>query len=297
MLSFYVKFWADRRTDIKTDKRTPVKQYTPDISMRGLKMTQFHLSQTKWFHKIFSLFFHNVLHRYQNYFNFRITLFSIFANTFNTTCVGFCRLVKGLNCCRRLMNLSYPIGDVPLTVKIFRCRWLITWPAAYKSSRWFRMLHYCVTKYETIYRIQPSISTRIPFNLFPNNPLFYVSFENTVGKGEIARNEQFLLFPQCFLAFWRTCCRFPQIQNCHLQIISVWKSLDIFVWEKVKTEKRHIALYRIFLLPPSETYTSVPDLRNGKAVFYWDLLRSIDDPALGIILFLLVFYRCTGIRH
>ena len=25
------------------------------------------------------------------------------------------------------------------------------------------------------------------------------SFENTVGKEEIARNEQFLLFPQCFL--------------------------------------------------------------------------------------------------
>ena len=24
--------------------------------------------------------------------------------------------------------------------------------------------------------------------------------ENTVGKGEIARNEQFLLFPQCFLS-------------------------------------------------------------------------------------------------
>ena len=28
------------------------------------------------------------------------------------------------------------------------------------------------------------------------------SFENTVGKGEIAHNKQFLLFPQCFLAFW-----------------------------------------------------------------------------------------------
>ena len=28
--------------------------------------------------------------------------------------------------------------------------------------------------------------------------LQYKSFENTVGKGEIARNEQFLLFPQCF---------------------------------------------------------------------------------------------------
>ena len=27
----------------------------------------------------------------------------------------------------------------------------------------------------------------------------YMSFENAVGKGEIAPNEQFLLFPQCFL--------------------------------------------------------------------------------------------------
>ena len=26
--------------------------------------------------------------------------------------------------------------------------------------------------------------------------------ENTVGKGEIARNEQFLLFSQCFLSFF-----------------------------------------------------------------------------------------------
>ena len=30
------------------------------------------------------------------------------------------------------------------------------------------------------------------------------SFENTVGKGEIAHNEQFLLFPQCFLPIWIT---------------------------------------------------------------------------------------------
>ena len=29
--------------------------------------------------------------------------------------------------------------------------------------------------------------------------LQYKSFENTVGKGEIARNEQFLPFPHCFL--------------------------------------------------------------------------------------------------
>jgi hypothetical protein len=36
--------------------------------------------------------------------------------------------------------------------------------------------------------------TMTPFDA-PGNKLF----ENTVGKGEIARNEQFLLFPQWFL--------------------------------------------------------------------------------------------------
>ena len=46
------------------------------------------------------------------------------------------------------------------------------------------------------------------FKPFPNKPWFLdvyrMSCENTVGKGEIARNEQFLLFPQCFLTVWRT---------------------------------------------------------------------------------------------
>ena len=41
--------------------------------------------------------------------------------------------------------------------------------------------------------------------------LQYKSFENAVGKGEIARNEQFLLFPQCFLLMWRTVCHFHRI--------------------------------------------------------------------------------------
>ena len=38
----------------------------------------------------------------------------------------------------------------------------------------------------------------------PGMCLQYKSFENTVGKGEVAHNEQFLLFPQCFLLFWKT---------------------------------------------------------------------------------------------
>ena len=64
------------------------------------------------------------------------------------------------------------------------------------------------------------------FNPFPSKPWFlrvqYKSFENTVGKGEIAHNEKCLLFQQCFLTIWKTFCHF---RNCRLQTLSVWKSL------------------------------------------------------------------------
>ena len=36
------------------------------------------------------------------------------------------------------------------------------------------------------------------FKFDENGRKFYKQVENIVGKGEIARNEQFLLFPQCF---------------------------------------------------------------------------------------------------
>ena len=45
-----------------------------------------------------------------------------------------------------------------------------------------------------------------PFDAPGNKP-----FENTVGKGEIARKEQFLLFPQCFLPVWITLFHFCEI--------------------------------------------------------------------------------------
>ena len=37
------------------------------------------------------------------------------------------------------------------------------------------------------------------FKFDENGRKFFKSVENTVGKGEIARYEQFLFFPQCFL--------------------------------------------------------------------------------------------------
>ena len=63
-----------------------------------------------------------------------------------------------------------------------------------------------------------------------------MSLENTVGKGEIARNKQFLLFPQCFLTVWINFWHFYQIWNCRLQTLSVWTSLNIVVWERVEDE-------------------------------------------------------------
>ena len=46
-----------------------------------------------------------------------------------------------------------------------------------------------------------------------------------MGKGEIARNEQFLLFPQCFQ---KACFSGASCGNglkCHVQIVSIWTSL------------------------------------------------------------------------
>ena len=47
--------------------------------------------------------------------------------------------------------------------------------------------------------------------------------ENTVGKGEIARNEQFLLFPQCFQ------------KACFLGA-----SKGVIVWEWVNYKNKHL---------------------------------------------------------
>ena len=56
--------------------------------------------------------------------------------------------------------------------------------------------------------------TLVDLTLSQISPGFYVFavqvFESIVEKEEIARNEQFLLFPQCFLSFLRT---FPPYQS------------------------------------------------------------------------------------
>ena len=60
-----------------------------------------------------------------------------------------------------------------------------------------------------------SLLRNSPLTLYPIDTHFDSSTpetsENIVGKGEIAHNEQFLLFPQCFLLNWITVSQFVHI--------------------------------------------------------------------------------------
>ena len=75
-----------------------------------------------------------------------------------------------------------------------------------------------------------------PFPVF--TCLQYKTLENTMEKGEIAFNEQILLFPKRFLPIRRSFCHFYQIWNCRLQTLLVWKSLKFVVWERVNKERK-----------------------------------------------------------
>ena len=72
------------------------------------------------------------------------------------------------------------------------------------------------------------------FNPFQNKPLFLfvcsTSLENTGGKGETARNEQFLCFPQCFIPPSENFPHLHENKNCCLQTLSVWKSQNLPFW-------------------------------------------------------------------
>ena len=50
-------------------------------------------------------------------------------------------------------------------------------------------------------------------------------FENLMGTGENAGNQQFVLFPQCFLTFPKQAGVFEPHLFCCLQMLSIWSSL------------------------------------------------------------------------
>ena len=56
--------------------------------------------------------------------------------------------------------------------------------------------------------------------------------KNIVGKGEIACDKQFLLFPQCFLFYQRISTQLYHLLACTLHFLSVWKNMKYIVWRK-----------------------------------------------------------------
>ena len=53
------------------------------------------------------------------------------------------------------------------------------------------------------------------------------AFENSMGKGEIARNEQFLLFQQCFLLNQITVSHLSIFMTSYLYLLLNLKSLKL----------------------------------------------------------------------
>ena len=56
------------------------------------------------------------------------------------------------------------------------------------------------------------------------------AFENIVGKGENAGNQDFLVFPQCFLPFPKQIKIFQLNWTCRLKMLSIWTGLKFVVW-------------------------------------------------------------------
>ena len=70
------------------------------------------------------------------------------------------------------------------------------------------------------------------FDSLPPIPVFSMTlvikpFENTVGKGENAGHQHFLLFPQCFLPFPKENSIFQSNLLCRLLVLSSWTSVRI----------------------------------------------------------------------
>ena len=87
-----------------------------------------------------------------------------------------------------------------------------------------------------------------------------------MGKGEIARNEQFLLFPQCFLLIWCTFCNFGQIRNFCLQTLSVWKSLKLLCGKGLKTFSVRVPRGWDYMVKSRDKY--IVPYKNDESLMY-----------------------------
>ena len=117
---------------------------------------------------------------------------------------------------------------------------------------------------------------------------FYIYLQKSKSLKTLWDKEKLLItsnfyFSQCFLPFQRTCCHFHQIQNCRLQTLSVWKSLQFVVWERVAIMllKEKILVTSIFSFSHNVFYPSKIKIQTFVHLFcrlqilsVWCLVKS-----------------------
>ena len=81
----------------------------------------------------------------------------------------------------------------------------------------------CTSGYRILQFVELTLYQTIPTFKDPKKR----PFENIVGKGENAGNQQFLLFTQCFRPILKTNSVFKLNVFCCLQMLSIWASLKI----------------------------------------------------------------------
>ena len=94
-----------------------------------------------------------------------------------------------------------------------------------------KIISYCLLfnkKIQEIIFLKP-----IPTQSHLLTPLANKPFENTVGKGEIARNEHFLLCPVFSTLLENFSAIFIKSKIVVCKTLSIWRSLKFVVWERV----------------------------------------------------------------
>ena len=138
-----------------------------------------------------------------------------------------------ISACLIMFSISLSVGDWPrdlitvpssfalITLSLFLSKRLNA--SRYSRKQWINV---------TFLIFSPFTNKQWPLRVCRTN---LKKKKNTVGKGEIARNEQFLLFPLCYLPVLRTFCHFHQVWNCRLHALWVSMSLKFVVREKANT--------------------------------------------------------------
>ena len=94
----------------------------------------------------------------------------------------------------------------------------------------------CITDHNDMtLAIKVALNPNTTNHLQPLTTLKKKAQENTVGKGENAGKQHFLLFPQCFLHYQGEKLSLKQPLICHLKMLSIWSHPKFCRLVKIKT--------------------------------------------------------------